>query len=160
VDVCASEGVYVVRSLVNALWSIDGCHDALDNATRHRSLPAIPEVWTRFKGYNDWSAKKKRKPQLSSDSLSSHSSLLFGMLQKPVLRGKKWERFREAVEGLATVFSSCARELNKDAARSAAVRQRDEVARPLSSNADVEARECSSGFYTPTALEVKLESAL
>ena len=40
--------------------------------------------------------------------------------------------------------------LNKDAAHSAARRQRHEVARPFSSNADVEVHECSSGFYTPT----------
>ena len=159
-DICDSEGAYVVRSLTNALWSIDGCHNSLETLHEHRAVPQLDSTWYEFRGYNDYAAKKTKKPQLSATSLSSNSSILFGMLQKSCLQGKRWDSFRSGIEALAILFNKCALELNKDLVKAASRNRLSDVVRPISSYANVEVREAASFTYTMSSLESKLMTAL
>ena len=56
----------VVLSLGRAVWSIDGCHEALVNASKHKSVSPLPEVWNRFTGYFDPHCGKKGEQMLDS----------------------------------------------------------------------------------------------
>ena len=159
-DICESEGAYIVRSITNALWSIDGCHNSLVTLHLHKSVPQLDSMWHEFRGFNDYAAKKMKKPQLSAATLSSHSSLLFGMLQKPCIQGKRWESFRDSTERLASLFSKCALELNKDMVQTAARNSPSTAVRPISSYANVEVRDAAPLTYTMSDLEFKLMNAL
>ena len=137
-DMCDSEGMYVVRSLGRALWCIDGHHSTLQSAVKHNGVSPLPTVWDRFDEYNDWRAKKLKKPQLSASRMKDHGELLLGMLGKSMLRTAVFSDFRHQVEALAQSLLTYAEYLVKAAAETATRQAMDHVVRPLSEFSDVE----------------------
>lgn len=159
VSLVNSDGTYILRSLAKALWCIDGCHDTLANAARHKSIAGLPSVWLEFAGYYDHEARKRKKPQLDGRALRDHANLLVGMLSKPVIGGGRWSAFRSEVEGLARTMSQYSDVLEKEAAANVARQHLPHVVRPLESYSNVILREGASSHQL-SADEQKLQSAL
>ena len=107
VSLCGSEGMYIMLSIARMLWMVDGDHDTSANAAdRNSDIPAFPSTWMSFNDYNDYRAKKVKRPQLSAKDMHTVAQLLFGMLGKPVLRRPAWNSFTKDVESLAIVMES------------------------------------------------------
>ena len=146
-DLCESEGRYVVQSLVNALWSIDGCHGTLDHAAKHKGTVPIPDEWRQFSGYNDYAAKKIAKPQLNCSYMEHTAGILFGLLQKPVARHHSFDGIRKSVGNLAQMFSKYAKHMQDDLQLTRARHAMPTVVRPIGKHGDVECRPpCQSGY--------------
>ena len=78
-DVVGTAGEKYVKIIVSACWYIDPCRKQLVERGIH-----LPSVLDQFQGYNDWKTKKK-KPQLSFDSLNLHLDHLTQLLHQPWL---------------------------------------------------------------------------
>ena len=159
-DLCDSEGIYIVRSVARALWMIDGHHETLASvASRNPSVPALPATWMPFDKYNAYRGKKIKKSQLSAKSMHECAQLLFGKLGKPVLRKPFWGRFTKVVEGLAMVLENYSVHLNQQATSAKARQSLDHVIRPLSQVSDCEVRPADESRLLSKE-EVKLEARL
>ena len=136
---------------------IDGCHETLVNASKHKSVPPLPEVWKRFTGYFD---SQKRKQMLDSRVLRENSGLLFGKLTKLVLQSTEWTQFREKVEGLATTMSKYSDVLTKEASEQDTRQSMSTVVRPLDEFAALERRPAASCVYVLSEDERKMQARL
>lgn len=159
-SVCDSEGVYVIRSLARALWCIDGCHETLASAAKHKAVPPLPEIWKTFSGYFDSSSRKKKKRQLDSRVLRENSGLLFGMLTKTLLQSKEWTQFRDKIEGLATTMSKYSDVLTKEASEQHTRHSMSTVVRPLGEFAGLQYRPAAPSIYLLSEDETKMEARL
>ena len=66
-----SYGVPFLKKLCDVLWYIDGHHDTINEKA------TIPDVFSRFQGYNcpeKYKHRKRTKRSLSSSELSAHAS--------------------------------------------------------------------------------------
>ena len=93
-------GVNLVKTLVECLWYIDGRHS---NFERHSS--PIPDVFSRFTGFNVPDKSKHRKRALGNmqhDVLHGLYQSLFGLLQASFWQRDKWKDFSADVSALAT----------------------------------------------------------
>ena len=159
-DLCDSDGTYIVRSLARALWSIDGNHATLQSAVKHNGVPPLSRVFEDFDGYNNWRAKKLKKPQLSADRLKDYGNILLGMLGKPVLRSAAFKEFKLHVEGLAETLLQYSNYLAKAAVESASRRSMDHVVRPLSEFSNLEIRPAEDDGENGSSQEANLQSLL
>lgn len=66
-DIVGSVGENCIKVLVSSLWYIDPCRKQFVERSIH-----LPPVLDPFEGYNNWKAKKEKKPQLLCDGLSLH----------------------------------------------------------------------------------------
>ena len=112
---CNSEGLFVLRSIVRALWHIDCHRDTLANASkRNVNIPVVPDMWDQFTEFTDYVAKKIKMPaHLPEKTLHENSGLLCGMLSKPVLRKREWQEYSRAVECLAVTMETYSEYLRK-----------------------------------------------
>eukprot|EP00117_Sycon_ciliatum_P050684 scpid23387/ scgid35748/ len=162
-DLCDSEGLYVVRSIARALWTIDGHHSTLTHFVQHNGdVPAMPPAWAQFAGkvFNDYQAKKKKRPQMSAKSLHDHAGILFGMLDKPVLRTSAWKELSQDIDALATIMEKYSITLDRAAAQAEERRSFDHVVRPLSQFSDIEIRSATNEVRVLTVQEQRLLDAV
>lgn len=64
-DIVGSAGEDLVRKLSTTLWYLDCHHQDFKNQGT-----TIPTIFSRFQGYNDYVAKKHKKPRLSRECLN------------------------------------------------------------------------------------------
>ena len=76
-------------------------------------MPRVPELFSRFQHYNDWRAKKKKRPEpMKSPLLKAFANDLFNLLSKPSIAGERWSKFRDAIEALARCLNGYSEYLN------------------------------------------------
>jgi hypothetical protein len=85
----------VVSDLTNTLWYLDPYYEKLSERCCH-----APELFKKFKGYNDWRAQKRKAPILVHKELDEHIRVLGNMLHMPWLTVNKHARFKEALGSL------------------------------------------------------------
>ena len=93
-------------------------------------MPRLPAMWDSFHGFNDYVAKKRKLGRLCSKALNEHAQLLYGMLDKAVLRRPGWKPFKDDVEGLALTLAKYSEVLKKASADPTARQSLDHVVRP------------------------------
>ena len=77
-DLVTTVGERCAKVLTSALWYIDPCHKQFHD----RSI-SLPPIIDRFEGYNNWKAKKIKKPQLSMEGPNLHLEQLTSLLNQP-----------------------------------------------------------------------------
>ena len=100
-DLVTTVGERCVKVLTSALWYIDPCHKQFHD----RSI-SLPPIVDRFEGYNDWKAKKIKKPQLSMEGLNLHLEQLTSLLNQPWLFSPSFKQLRETIDALAEAFNT------------------------------------------------------
>lgn len=98
-DVVGSVGENCIKVLVSSLWYIDPCRKQFVERSIH-----LPPVLDPFEGYNDWKAKKEKKPQLSYDGLSLHLDHLTRLLNQPWLLKPSFKQLHDIISALAKGF--------------------------------------------------------
>lgn len=102
-------GRQFVQALSDALWYIDGQYHKFDSRCKHGKVPPMPAMFARFDkgddrnkgGYNDWTAKKQKPPQLDRKELIEHGDRILTILSHPRLCRTQWKEIRNEVEGFA-----------------------------------------------------------
>ena len=98
-DLVGSVGENCVKVIVSALWYIDPCRKQFVERCIH-----LPSVLDPFEGYNDWKAKKEKKPQLSYDGLTLHLEQLTRLLNQPWLFKPSFKQLHDIINTLAECF--------------------------------------------------------
>ena len=100
-DIVNSAGEEFVRKLSATLWYLD-CHHA---NFKNQGIK-IPTLFLRFEGYNDYIAKKQKKPRLSKEGLNEHLRNLSALLCQPWFCRPRFVVLRENVEKLTEAVHS------------------------------------------------------
>ena len=100
-DIVGSVGENCIKVLVSSLWYTDLCCMQFVERRIHLSPLLDP-----FEGYNDWKAKKEKKPQLSYDTcrLSLHLDHLTQLLNLPWLFKPSFRQLHDIISALANGF--------------------------------------------------------
>ena len=96
-------GTQFLKKLRDCLWYIDGHHDTISE-----KAPKLPELFTRFTGYNRPEVHKHRKRErgnLSQTQLRTHSLTLQECLQSSWFRKDQFKGLKEAIEGIVCSLS-------------------------------------------------------
>ena len=94
-SIVETTGKRFVDNLASILWHITCHHDYF----RKRFLD-IPLVFNRYQNYDNYIEKRKPKPQLSSEKLSTLVGTLSGFLIQPWFSKKQYRDFRKNVSDL------------------------------------------------------------
>lgn len=76
-DMVRTVGESCVKILSASIWYIDPCLHQF----RERGI-IMPSMLDHFEGFNDWKAKKEKKPQLSLEGLNLRLTSLTHLLQQ------------------------------------------------------------------------------
>ena len=82
-------------------FCIDPCHKQF-----HDWSISLPPLLDQFEGYNDWKAKKIKKPQLSVEGLNLRLEQLSFLLNQPWLFSPSFKQLCETVDALAEAFNT------------------------------------------------------
>ena len=95
-----------MKKLCEILWYIDSHHDTL---AEH--APKVPNLFSRFNGYNCPEKHEHRKralQNLRSSELRSHSLTLQDLLQASWFKKEPFKALKEAIEGLMASLNTYA----------------------------------------------------
>lgn len=98
-DMVGTVGERCVKFLSASLWYIDPCRHQF-----HERGIVIPSALDHFEGFNDWKAKKEKKPQLSVEGLNLHLTNLTHLLQQSWLHRSSFKQLHDIIQGLANSF--------------------------------------------------------
>ena len=132
-DEANSVGNQFITALTDILWYIDG-HVPTFLA---RACP-IPEEFQQFSGYNDPMRSKHRKREtdnLSTQVLSSHSTVLNGFLLHPWLNSACWKHMKTSLTTLADSLHKYANYLHH---KSQEVQENHMMSTPIRSRSQAE----------------------
>ena len=99
-DLVNSVGEKCVKVIVSALWYTDPCRKQFIKRSIH-----LPTALDQFQGYNDWKAKKQKKPQLSFDGLNLHLDHLSQLINQLWLLNPRFKELYDIVSQLADGFN-------------------------------------------------------
>ena len=143
-DVVDGEGSYVVQTVVNALWYMDPHWSTIvpECASRH-GLSAFPARWRQVFSattYNDWQAKKQKRPRLDRSALGAHARALLSLVAKPIIAGNEWRAVRDDVDGLAAAMMGYCEYLEAACEKQKERQARPQPVRQISANVSVTCR--------------------
>ena len=98
-DLVSSVGEKCAKVLVSSLWYIDPCRKLFVERCIH-----LPPIFDPLEGYNDWKAKKEKKPQLSYEGLTLQLDHLTQLLNQPWLFKPSFKRLHDIISALAEGF--------------------------------------------------------
>lgn len=140
-DVVDGEGSYVVQTIVNALWYVDPHWSTIvQECSARPGLSAVPVRWRQVFSvttYNDWQAKKQKRPRLDRSALGAHARALLSLVAKPILAGNDWRAMRDDVEGLATAMMGYCEYLEAACEKQKERQSRPQPVRQISTNVSV-----------------------
>ena len=62
-------------------------HQIIETASRHKSgVLAIPTIFDKYQGYNDFKRKRLKEALMQSNVLKSHSEALLALCMKPCMK--------------------------------------------------------------------------
>ena len=99
-DLVESVGEKCIKVLVSSLWYIDACHKQFYERSIH-----LPSVIDKLEGYNNWRAKKEKKPQLTFDGLSVHLDHMTQLLNQPWIFAASFKPLYDMISALAEAFN-------------------------------------------------------
>lgn len=79
--------------LCNALWYLTNQHSVIDEASRHKkNIQPVPDVFSKYEGFNDLKRKKLKSQPLKSTDLKTHAEAIYSLLLKPVVNSSpEWK---------------------------------------------------------------------
>ena len=115
-----------VQVLTDALWCIDGQYHKFESRCKHAKVPPIPNMFLKFNkgsennkgGYNDWTSKKRKPPQLDRKELMELGNRIITIVSHPRLCTAQWGEVRREVEGLEKSLRGYAEDMEDSANRS------------------------------------------
>ena len=136
--------MYVLTTLTSALWHCHTHFATFADASQRTDVIALPRRWTETfnKVYNDWQAKKEKKPRLNIGSLGAHGRALLALLEKPCIAGRAWHEIREDIEGFANSLQSHSKYLEASGRRQMERQQLQHPVHQVSTNVTVQRCMC------------------
>lgn len=89
--------------LCNALWYLTNQHSVIDEASRHKkNIQPVPDVFSKYEGFNDLKRKKLKSQPLKSTDLKTHAEAIYSLLLKPVVNSSpEWKTESDNFKQLA-----------------------------------------------------------
>ena len=122
-DEIGGVGCPLVQTLTVVLWYIDGQYYKFDSRCKHSKISSIPDMFMKFNkggennkgGYNDWTSKKRKPPQLDRKILLELGDMVITILSHPWVCTNQWREVRQEIEGLAKCLSGYAEDMKESA---------------------------------------------
>jgi len=92
-------GIGFFKKLAQALWYLDPHHSKFCDRGIH-----VPDLFSMYKGYNDFKRKKEKEPRLSVDGLKLHIEQLSDVLIQPWMSNKRFDTVRHSIENLVAAM--------------------------------------------------------
>eukprot|EP00117_Sycon_ciliatum_P041383 scpid20457/ scgid30282/ len=100
----------------------------------------MPRRWTDnfSKPYNDWQAKKEKRPRIDASTLEAHGRALLALLPKVCLSGSQWLDIRQDIDGFATTLQGYCKYLASAGVQQQWRQQQPHPVRQVSTNITVQ----------------------
>ena len=97
------------------MWYLTSHHHTINDRASHRQgVHRIPDVWSKFSGYDEYTKKKKTAPKMNGSILNTHGETLLGICQRPSISGSAWSTMVKDIQSLAAACLSYAKFLDEE----------------------------------------------
>lgn len=108
-DIVEQSGKQVMKSLTNALWYVDHCHEKL----KENGCP-IPKTFDKFQNYNKYKSLRHRAPVVKSERLEELVADLVSAMNLPSMSENRNKRLAQEIDDLAQTLNKYKDRLNRD----------------------------------------------
>ena len=102
-------GIFVISTLQNALWYVDHCHDKFQT-----NSCALPEVFAKFQGYNQYMKHHHKAPTVTSQKLEEICNELAKAVSFPSMNTTRNRKLCNFMDGLLDSLTKYKERLDKD----------------------------------------------
>ena len=106
-DICTKMKLCCFQVLTNTLWYITNQHEVIRAAAVTRTdLTCVPEIFSKYQGYNELKRKKLKQQPITQSGLDSNAQALFALSCRPIMQSSpEWRDFQSNVKKLAECLS-------------------------------------------------------